>query len=37
VSGVLCIDVYIFSVYRLVSPFCTKVLHWPADNCIFCM
>jgi hypothetical protein len=21
-------------VYRLVSPFCTEVLYWPADTCI---
>jgi hypothetical protein len=29
-------DVYHFVVDRLVSPlFCTEVLHWPADTCIF--
>ena len=30
-------DVYLFFVvYRLVSLFyCTEVLHWPADICIF--
>jgi hypothetical protein len=32
-SGSLCIDA--FFVYRMVSPFCTEVLHWPADSCIF--
>jgi hypothetical protein len=25
----------VFFVYRLVSPFCTEVLHWPTDTCIF--
>jgi hypothetical protein len=34
-SGALCIDVYIFFIYRLVSPFCTEVFHWPVDSCIF--
>jgi hypothetical protein len=33
VSGALLL-MYFF-VYRLVSPFCTKVLHWPADSYIF--
>jgi hypothetical protein len=32
-SGALCSDV--FFVYRLVIPFCTEVLHWPVNTCIF--
>jgi hypothetical protein len=26
---------FVFFVYRLVSPFCTEVLYWPADSFIF--
>jgi hypothetical protein len=32
---VLYVLMYIFFVYRLVSPFCIEVLHWPTDSCIF--